>query len=105
MTSKQRNMCGYRLLPQLVDHIAATEPQKVHSYVYSSSPRHLKVTYRCLARAVDRLATSLTTSAQVKGEFVAIIGCSDLRSVIFFLASIKAGCTVCIVPSVQTSHC
>ena len=88
---------GSRLLTHLIDHYSVTCPDKVHSYVQPlgtlKSP-FVSVTFKTLAGAVDRAAQWLKRDAGVSNSTVAFLGCSDLRSTIFFLAGAKVNAVV-----------
>jgi len=88
---------GSRLLTHLVDHYSVTCPDRVHSYVQplgtSKSP-FISITFKTLAGAVDRAAQWLKWDARVSNSTVAFLGCSDLRSAIFFLAGAKVNAIV-----------
>jgi long-subunit acyl-CoA synthetase (AMP-forming) len=89
---------GFRLLPSIVDHYTVTDPSKIHSYIYPSNVLQneiVAISYRELACAIDNAARWLIDDVGVANQNIAFLGCSDLRSVVFFLASMKAGCKVC----------
>jgi acyl-CoA synthetase (AMP-forming)/AMP-acid ligase II len=97
--------CGSRSLVQLVDYYAATSPDRVHSYVQSLGKIEdpfTTITYQILANSVNRAAQWLEIVGGVLHETVAFLGCSDLRSIIFFLAGAKLNITVRFAPPIGT---
>ncbi|KAH6873804.1 hypothetical protein B0T10DRAFT_234380 [Thelonectria olida] len=89
---------GRRLIPQILDSLAATEPDRIiYSVATSSDISHgfQHVTARAFAKAVDKTAWWLhtqvgpTTSMQTVGY----IGPHDLRHILLTYACAKAGCT------------
>lgn len=87
---------GKRLLPQVVDHHARTDPGRI----YASIPRSttdLKqgfqdVTMVSLAAMVNRIARWLEQSIGVGGlDTLAYIGPADIRYAVVFLGAVKAG--------------
>lgn len=94
---------GRRLFPQVVDHLALTEPNRIFASI-PKSPTELStgfqdVTMARLAMMVnslakwleDRIGTNIPTT-----EFrtIAYAGPSDIRYTIIFLAIIKIGAKV-----------
>ncbi|AEO60450.1 hypothetical protein MYCTH_2309658 [Thermothelomyces thermophilus ATCC 42464] len=95
---RQRTDYGKRLLVNIVDERAETEPNREWvSIPTSSNPKDgwKKITYRQAANAVNRVAHKLVSSTgrPKEGEFptVAYIGPNDVRYVVFALGAIKAG--------------
>ncbi|KAL2151784.1 hypothetical protein VTH82DRAFT_6882 [Thermothelomyces myriococcoides] len=98
ITRRQEAEYGKRLLVNIVDERAETEPNREWvSIPISSNPKDgwQKITYRQAANAINRIAHKLanTTGRPKDGEFptVAYIGPNDVRYVIFALGAVKAG--------------
>lgn len=92
---------GQRLLVNVVDEYAASEPERTFIHQpFSSNPKDgfRPITFREVSRAVNHLAHELLRQAQgkiyQKSDFptVAYIGPSDARYIIVMLACIKAHC-------------
>ncbi|CAG9983307.1 unnamed protein product [Clonostachys byssicola] len=88
---------GRRLLPHVVDEIAAKEPDRtIYSFTRSKDPKHgfQNVTAQELARAINRcawyIAKELGTSDQ-GFPTIAYMGPQDVVYAILILASVKAG--------------
>ncbi|PHH60729.1 hypothetical protein CDD81_1311 [Ophiocordyceps australis] len=85
-----------RLLPQIIDHVAQTDPEAVWmEYPRSESSYDdgfAQITYGQLARAVDKLAWYLYQSVEARGAFqtLAYIGPNDARYALIVYACIKA---------------
>jgi acyl-coenzyme A synthetase/AMP-(fatty) acid ligase len=97
MKNENQNPSRFRLLPAIVDDYAETAPDKIHSYIYPSARLQdgiKAVTFKTLARAVDRAARWLMSGGDITNKPVAYLGCSDIRSIIFFLACIKTSSVV-----------
>jgi hypothetical protein len=89
--------CGFRLLPSIVDYYAATDASKIHSYIplfEQLQDGFTAVTFQALSRGINRASHWLIHNFGGPNKVVGFLGCSDLRSVIFFLAGIKANVTV-----------
>ncbi|KAG8533588.1 uncharacterized protein KY384_001328 [Bacidia gigantensis] len=87
---------GSRLLPQVVDELAESNPSRVYAiYPFTSdlSKGFRHVTMGELAQAVNKVAFWLddTTGRSTTFETIAYMGPSDIRYTIFFLAAIKCG--------------
>lgn len=87
---------GSRLLPQVVDELARSKPERIYATFPLSSDlsqgfRH--VTMREVARAVNRFAYWLEESLGRSKSFetIAYMGVPDLRYAIVFLAAVKCG--------------
>ncbi|KAL8893579.1 MAG: hypothetical protein Q9192_005129 [Flavoplaca navasiana] len=102
---KQR---GRRLLPTLVDHLAATDPTR--PFVSLPKSNDIKegfydVDYATFAAAINRCAYWLDQELgrpRYEFEKVTYMGPSDLRYAIFILAAVKAG-YVAFLPSPRNS--
>lgn len=86
---------GKRLLPALVDEIAATDPERTFASIPKSSDigdGFLDVSYCKFARAVNRCAWWLTKELgeHVEPKIVLYMGPLDLRYLIIILAAAKA---------------
>ena len=92
---------GRRLLPTLVDHLAATDPTR--PFVSLPKSNDIKegfndVDYATFAAAINRCAYWLDQELgrpRYEFEKVTYMGPSDLRYAIFILAAVKAGYVVC----------
>ena len=85
---------GSRLLPQVVDGLAKTDPQRIYAtYQCSSdiSEGFRNVTMRELASAVNKAAFWIkdVIGCSTTFETIAYVGPSDLRYTIMLLAAIK----------------
>ena len=87
---------GKRLLPQVVDEIARSGPDRI----YASFPLSVDlskgfhdVTFRNMAQAANHLAWWLEAhfGRSTNSETVAYMGVPDLRTAVFFLAAVKCG--------------
>lgn len=91
---------GRRLLPTLIDHIAAIDPTRPFVSLTKSTDIHQgfrDVDYATFAAAIDRCAYWLDEELgrpRYEFEKIAYMGPSDLRYVIFILAAVKAGFVV-----------
>ena len=93
-----------RLLPHVVDEIAASEPSR--PYIYqpkSSNPEDgwVPVTFKEFANAIDYVAHIIaeTVKKDSTDEFptLAYVGPNDVRYGVIVLASVKAGCQALVV--------
>ena len=87
---------GSRLLPQVVDELAKTDPNRVYAtYQRSSdiSAGFRDVTMREMASAVNKVAFWIKENIGCSTTFetIAFVGPSDLRYAIMLLAAIKCG--------------
>lgn len=98
---------GERLLPQIVDALASSNPTRV----YASVPRTANVadgfrdvTMKDLANAINTVAWMLerTLGRSETFETIAYMGASDIRYAIVFLAAVKVG-YVTLLPSARNS--
>ncbi|KAI4234458.1 MAG: hypothetical protein LQ349_003784 [Xanthoria aureola] len=87
---------GSRLLPQVLDDLAITNPERV--YACFPTTTDLKdgfrsVTMAQMARAVNHMAWWLDNSIGTSPSFetVSYLGLPDIRYAIFFLAAVKCG--------------
>ena len=100
-SSKQvRPSYGRRLLPQLLDELSRSTPERL----YASYPRSVDisqgfrdVTFQDMVRAVDAFAWWIkgTLGCSKNFETLSYLGISDLRTAIIFLASVKCGYKAC----------
>ena len=89
---------GSRLLPQVVDELARSCPERIYASIpLSSGPlqgfQFQDVTILELAQAVSRFAWWLDENLGKSTTFetLAYVGPSDLRYVVVFLAAVKCG--------------
>ena len=87
---------GSRLLPQVLDDLAVTNPERI--YACFPKTTDLKdgfrsVTMAQMARAVNHMAWWLDNSIGTSRSFetVSYLGLPDIRYAIFFLAAVKCG--------------
>ncbi|KAL8811465.1 MAG: hypothetical protein Q9200_001785 [Gallowayella weberi] len=89
--------CGRRLLPNLIDHIALTDPTRVFVSLPKSpdiQDGFHDVNYQAYATAIDRYSWRLDQEAgRPRHDFekIAYMGPSDFRYAIFVIAAVKAG--------------
>lgn len=87
---------GKRLLPQVVDHLASTEPTRIYASI-PKSPMTLEdgfhdVSVVDLSAMVNRMAWQIEkTIGKGSLEALAFIGATDIRYAVTLLASIKTG--------------
>jgi acyl-CoA synthetase (AMP-forming)/AMP-acid ligase II len=93
---------GRRLLPHIVDEIAATDPNRAWAAIPRDSDSltagYLDLTYSQYANAINRAARYLTErlgSKRASFEPLAYAGPADIRYPVFAVAAIKAGFQVC----------
>ncbi|KAK7416594.1 hypothetical protein QQX98_005065 [Neonectria punicea] len=94
--AQQRGEIGRRLLPHLVDEIAADEPDRVLYEFPASTDLNqpwVKVTARLFANAINRAAQWLEDELGrgVTSSRIGYSGPQDLRYFIFVVAAVKAG--------------
>lgn len=87
---------GRRLLPQVVDRLAETDPVRVYASIPKSatslSDGYQNVTMLKLASMVNRVAKWIETTIGAGGrDTVAYIGPTDIRYTVMFLGAVKAG--------------
>lgn len=87
---------GRRLLPQVVDRLAETDPVRVYASIPKSatslSDGYQNVTMLRLASMVNRTAKWIEATIGVGGrDAVAYIGPTDIRYTVMFLGAVKAG--------------
>lgn len=110
--SPQSLPLGKRLLPQVIDELAATDPQGI----WLSLPRELDsaeifkdVDYTRLANAVNRAAWWIETHAggtcgvDNKARTLAYLGPTDSRYLVFLIAAIKVGHRL-LLPSLRNAE-
>ena len=102
--------CGHRLVPAIVDDIAARQPQKPFiSLAKTSNPRDgfEDITYHAFARAIDRCAWWLEENLGRSSTFQTLftyLEPQDLRHGILVLAAIKTGYKVSLDSSQVQLH-
>lgn len=98
---------GKRLLPQVVDGVAVSNPKRV----WASSPRSLDlidgfrdITFAELANAVNYVAWWIERRMGCGEDFetLSYMGATDVRYIVIFLAAIKRGYKL-LVPSARNS--
>ena len=100
--------CGRRLLPTLIDHIAATDPTRV----FASLPKSTDIQdgfhdldYQGFAKAINRCCWWIEREVghpAHKFENIAYVSAaSDIRYAIFVIAAIKTGYVVRLILSVS----
>lgn len=87
---------GARLLPQVVDQLAASDPTRVYASIPVSSDLSAgfrDVTILNMAAAVDSFAWWLESHIGRSSQFetLSYMGVSDIRYAIVFLAAVKCG--------------
>ena len=94
---------GKRLIPQIVDDLARSDPNRLYaSFPLSTnlSDGFRDVSFRELARAAD--ATAWWLEKQIgrsdSTDTIAYMGISDIRYAIIFLAGVKCGYKVILTP-------
>ena len=103
---------GSRLLPQVVDELASSDPQRIYATLPLSSDLSKgfqDVTMRQVSQAVNRCAYWLedTIGRSAVFETLSYMGLPDLRYAIVFLAAVKCGYKVSsdkTDPSTCASH-
>ena len=88
--------CGERLLPQILDSLADTDPNRVYAAIPLSaqvSDGFQDITVASLANAVNRCCWWMQEKPGTSTTFdtIAYLGIADLRYAIVFLASVKCG--------------
>lgn len=101
---------GSRLLPQVVDELARSSPERIYASVpiHSNPLQGLRdVTILELAQAVSHFAWWLDEhlGKSTSFETLAYVGLSDLRYVVVFLAAVKCGYKVSGEGSEHTGRC
>lgn len=91
---------GERLLPQVIDAYAESDPERIYALVPNSADvtqGFRKITMRDLASAVDLIAWWIDShfGRSESFETLAYIGATDICYGIFFFAAIKCGYKVC----------
>ena len=94
----------YRLLPTILDHIGTTTPRRTYAAIPRSqdiTQGFRDVTTQEILHAVDALAHWLVDEYGRSDTFETItyVGVNDLRYVLIFYASIKAGYKVSLLNS------
>lgn len=95
---------GRRLLPQVVDHYAQTDPNRVYASIPESDTDLSKgfrdVTMAKLAAMANRLAWWLVGILGVGHlDAIAYVGPAEIRYAAIFLAAVKCGYKVCVTTS------
>lgn len=98
MAAKGLPTYGRRLVPQVLNQLANTDPQRVYAAIPKTAEvkdGYQDVTVAELARCVDFTAKWIEEkfgrSAPTTFETITYIGLSDLRGIVTLLASIKTG--------------
>ena len=101
--SEHRVPHGRRLIPTTIDHLAQTTPEKLFACIPKTSnllDGYRDVTYRDLARGIDRAAGWIEDRFGVEGEglfgTIAYVGVFDLRYFLFMAGAGKVGYKVCL---------
>ena len=99
-TAGGNNSYGSRLLPQVLDDRAASNPDRVYATITllpAVSGSYREVTYSQVARATNFFASWLKDHVDygIDFETLAYMGLPDLRNPIIFLAAVKCGYKVC----------
>jgi acyl-coenzyme A synthetase/AMP-(fatty) acid ligase len=81
---------GKRLLPNIIDQVAANEPERVFASIQDG---YLDVSYKTLANAINRASWWLSENMGLANtsEVFSYTGPNDLRYSIFLVAAIKCG--------------
>ena len=98
---------GERLLPQVIDAYAKSDPDRIYALVLHSADvtqGFRKITMKELASAVNRIAWWIDGEIGHSDNFetLAYMGATDIRYGIFFFAAIKSGYKF-LVPSARNS--
>lgn len=98
---------GERLLPQVIDAYAKSDPERIYAMVPRSADvtqGFRKITMKELANAVNRIAWWIDREIGHSDNFetLAYMGATDIRYGIFFFAAIKTGYKF-LVPSARNS--
>ena len=94
--SPSKPQYGSRLLPQVVDELACSDPERIYASVPRSSDLSdgfRDVSMLEMSRAVNRIAHWLEkiVGRSTSFETLSYMGPPDLRYVIIFLAAVKTG--------------
>lgn len=92
---------GRRLLPQAVDHYAATDPARVYASIprcaTSLSDGFRDITMAHLATMVNHFARWIDTRLSLSAlQTIGYVGPTDIRYAVMFLAAAKARLKVCV---------
>lgn len=87
---------GRRLVPQVLDELAATDPQRVYAAIPKTADvkdGYRDITVADLARCVNFMARWIETKFGRSDcfETLTYVGLSDLKGIVTLLASIKTG--------------
>ena len=90
------NNFGRRLLPSVLDQVAATHPNRLYASIPVAdqiSQGYQDITFQQIKNAVDHLAWSISETHGQSKDFTTIcyIGEPDLRTAVVFLAAVKCG--------------
>lgn len=87
---------GRRLVPQVLDELARTDPHRVYAAIPKTADvkdGYQDVTVADLARAVDFIAKWIHDKFGTSSNFETItyVGLSDLKGIVTLLAAVKTG--------------
>lgn len=104
MTTQQLPPYGQRLVPQVLDELASTDPQRVYAAIPKTAEvkdGYQDITVADLALAVNFTAKWIEDKFGKSADFETItyIGLSDLRGVVTFLAAVKTGYKASVIVS------
>lgn len=96
MASQELQSYGKRLVPQVLDELASTDPQRVYAAIPKTAEvkdGYQDITVADLARAVNFTAKWIEDKfgKGINFDTITYIGLSDLRGVVTLLAAIKTG--------------
>lgn len=96
MMTKEIPPYGRRLVPQVLDELASTDPHRVYAAIPKTAEvkdGYQDVTVADLARAINFMAKWIEDkfSRSTTFETITYIGLSDLKGVVTFLAAVKTG--------------
>lgn len=99
-SAAERKAYGSRLLPQILDERAASNPDRVYAtnaFTPEVPSSYCEVTYGQVAKSTNFFARWLKERVDYGKDFetLAYMGLPDLRNPIIFLAAVKCGYKVC----------
>lgn len=103
MATSSDTAYGRRLVPQVLDELATTDPKRVYAAIPKTSDvkdGYQDVTVADLARCVNFMAKWIEDKFGRSDAFETItyVGLSDLRGIVTLLAAIKTGYKVRKIP-------